>query len=121
MRRREFLTVFGFLMTTMLATTMLASPSVAQSPVPAPPDDPRPRRRERDPDAPPRRRRRERSEHDPDRPRRPPTPRQLAARERFRQCGAEWRALRDSGRTEGRRWRDFRRDCLRRLRNTRAT
>lgn len=118
MQRREFLALFGF------ATTIIAiSPATAQIAVPVPRDDARPRqRRERDPDAPPRRRRRrERSESDPDRPRRPPTSGQIAARERLRQCGAEWRALRDSGRTEGRRWGDFRRDCLRRLRNTRAT
>jgi hypothetical protein len=69
----------------------------------------------------PRRPRRPRRERDPDRPRRPPSPGQIAARERMRQCGAEWRAMRAAGRTEGRLWRDFRRDCLRRLRGAQAT
>lgn len=44
--------------------------------------------------------------------RRPPTPGQLAARERMKSCGAEWRALKEAGKAAGRTWREFSSTCM---------
>jgi len=43
---------------------------------------------------------------------RAPTPGQLAARERMKTCGAEWRALKAAGNTGSRTWREFSSACM---------
>jgi hypothetical protein len=45
---------------------------------------------------------------------RQPSPAQLAARQRMRDCGAEWRALRGTPQAQNRTWRQFSSECLRR-------
>jgi len=47
---------------------------------------------------------------------RPPTPGQLAARERMKTCGAEWRALKTAGNTGSRTWREFSSTCMKQAR-----
>ena len=47
---------------------------------------------------------------------RPPTPGQLAARERMKTCGAEWRALKAAGNTANRTWREFSSTCMKQAR-----
>jgi len=34
--------------------------------------------------------------------------------ERLKRCGAEWQEMKRQGKTQGIRWADFRRDCMRR-------
>jgi hypothetical protein len=46
----------------------------------------------------------------PSQPERKLTPQQ----ERLKRCGAEWQDMKRQGKTEGIRWADFRRDCMRR-------
>lgn len=41
-----------------------------------------------------------------------PTPAQLAARERMKTCGTEWRALKASGKAGNQTWREFSSTCL---------
>ncbi|KMO40216.1 hypothetical protein [Methylobacterium aquaticum] len=54
-------------------------------------------------------------------PRRQPSPRSLAARERQRQCGAAWRALAPPDKVEqGPRWPQYYSKCVRRLKEQRA-
>lgn len=47
---------------------------------------------------------------------RPPTPGQLAARERMKTCGAEWRTLKAAGNTGSRTWREFSSTCMKQAR-----
>ncbi|WP_204165450.1 hypothetical protein [Methylobacterium sp. 17Sr1-1] len=54
-------------------------------------------------------------------PRREPSPRSLAARERQRRCGAEWRALTPPDKAaQGPRWPQYYSRCVRRLKEQRA-
>ncbi|MCF4125506.1 hypothetical protein [Methylobacterium sp. SyP6R] len=54
-------------------------------------------------------------------PRREPGPRGLAARERQRKCGAEWRALPPADKVaQGPRWPQYYSKCVRRLKEQRA-
>ncbi|QRE74003.1 hypothetical protein [Methylobacterium aquaticum] len=54
-------------------------------------------------------------------PRRDPGPRGLAARERQRKCGAEWRALTPADKAaQGPRWPQYYSRCVRRLKEQRA-
>ncbi len=54
-------------------------------------------------------------------PRREPGPRGLAARERQRHCGAEWRALTPADKAaQGPRWPQYYSKCVRRLKEQRA-
>ncbi|MFH6786120.1 MULTISPECIES: hypothetical protein [Methylobacterium] len=54
-------------------------------------------------------------------PRREPSVRGLAARERQRKCGAEWRALgRPEKEAQGPRWPQYYSKCVRRLKEQRA-
>ncbi|MGX7708307.1 hypothetical protein [Methylobacterium sp. Gmos1] len=54
-------------------------------------------------------------------PRREPSPRSLAARERQRRCGAEWRALAPPDKaSQGPRWPQYYSRCVRRLKEQRA-
>jgi hypothetical protein len=46
----------------------------------------------------------------PSQPERKLTPQQ----ERLKRCGAKWQEMKRQGKTEGIRWADFRRDCMRR-------
>lgn len=41
----------------------------------------------------------------------PPSPKQLAARQRMKECGAEWRELKKAKKTEGKTWRSFLKEC----------
>lgn len=49
------------------------------------------------------------------RAKRAPTPGQLSARQRMRQCGAEWKAAKAKGETKGKRWPAFWSECNKRL------
>lgn len=49
------------------------------------------------------------------RAKRAPTPGQLSARQRMRQCGAEWKAAKAKGETKGMKWPKFWSDCNKRL------
>lgn len=54
-------------------------------------------------------------------PHREPGPRGLAARERQRKCGAEWRALTPADKAaQGPRWPQYYSKCVRRLKEQRA-
>jgi len=49
-------------------------------------------------------------------PRKPPTPGQLAARERLKKCGAEWKAAKAAGKVEkGMKWPQYWSACNKRL------
>lgn len=48
----------------------------------------------------------------PTKPKKPPTAKQLAAREKMKACGAEWREKKKAGATTGMTWRDFSKECL---------
>jgi hypothetical protein len=41
-----------------------------------------------------------------------PSAKQIAARQRMKECGAEWRALKKAKKTEGKTWRAFAKECL---------
>jgi len=41
-----------------------------------------------------------------------PTEKQKTARQRQKECGAEWRALKKEKKTEGKTWRAFYKECL---------
>ena len=43
-----------------------------------------------------------------------PSPGQKAARERMRECGAEWQEQKKQGKTTGTTWRKFSSECLKR-------
>lgn len=47
---------------------------------------------------------------------RQPSAAQLSARQRMRDCGAQWRAIRGTPQARNQTWRSFSRDCLRRAR-----
>ena len=42
----------------------------------------------------------------------PPSAKQIAARQRMKDCGAEWQGLKKSKKTAGKTWRAFSKDCL---------
>ncbi len=44
----------------------------------------------------------------------PPSAKQIAARQRMKACGAEWREMKKAKKTEGKTWRLFSKDCLKR-------
>ncbi|WP_158266854.1 hypothetical protein [Alsobacter soli] len=41
-----------------------------------------------------------------------PSEAQMAARNRMKECGAEWQAAKKAGKTEGKTWRQFSSECL---------
>jgi hypothetical protein len=41
-----------------------------------------------------------------------PTEKQKAARQRMKDCGAEWRAMKKAGKAKGTTWRKFSKECL---------
>jgi hypothetical protein len=43
-----------------------------------------------------------------------PSPAQKAARDRMRECGAEWQEQKKEGKTKGTTWRKFSSECLKR-------
>jgi len=42
----------------------------------------------------------------------PPTAKQIAARQRMKDCGAEWQAMKKSGKAKTTTWRAFSKECL---------
>ena len=42
----------------------------------------------------------------------PPSEKQKAARQRMKDCGAEWKGLKNSKKTAGKTWRAFSKECL---------
>ena len=42
----------------------------------------------------------------------PPSEKQKAARQRMKDCGAEWKGLKSSKKTAGKTWRTFSKECL---------
>ncbi|GGH24817.1 hypothetical protein GCM10007036_31490 [Alsobacter metallidurans] len=42
----------------------------------------------------------------------PPSEAQMASRNRMKECGAEWQAAKKAGKTEGKTWRQFSSECL---------